>query len=302
MIYKWFLSTLFFCLLTTGAWAEVKLFISNSFEPYPPEASQSLIERLHQEDPEKNILIYVHGRGRDVRDEWESLEELEREYGVRVLMFDWPSWTSLLSRPVKNAENSSVELFKVFNAIKEFKERKPEKSFSLLCHSMGNVVFSHFMKQYYISGYLSQNNKPLFENYIANAPDVAMRGHSEWLKKIDFAKRRYILMNNRDIVLLLSYLLDIKERNPYYYKLGLGFQNLPLSDRKKISMMDPDSTYIDFSYSLKNQHRYFQEEKEAIIDVLKPLVNGFTFYPKLIRGKVKFKNNINFVYDDKDDK
>jgi len=304
MINKTLLSTLLYVVFSCScAFAEVKLYLSDQFQSYSPEQAFSLFEKMESEDPDKNILIYVHGRGRDVKDEWESLTQLEKNYNVRILMFDWPSWTSTFRRPVKNAEDSSVELFKIFNAVKKFKQDYgKDKTFTLLCHSMGNVVFSHFIKRYYVSGYHENDGQPLIENFIANAPDVAMRGHAEWLSKVDFVKRRFVLMNNRDFVLLASYILDIKERNPYFYKLGLGFQNLPLSDKKIQKMMDPDTTYIDFSYSLKNEHRYFQNKSEAIQDVLRQLINGEAFYPLMVRGKIKKKNKINFVYDKKDEK
>lgn len=289
---------MFFVLINFSAFAKVELYLSNEFKGYEPNEALQLLEKMDEEAPDKNFLFYIHGRNRDVRDEWESLKVLEKNYNVRILMMDWPSWSSLFSRPVKNAEVASQDLLSIFNSFKEFKSRiKPEKKISLLTHSMGNVVISHYLLKYYVSGHLTEDGQPLFENYISNAADVALKGHAQWLEKIDFAKRRYVLMNNRDIVLLLSYILDIKERMPFFYKLGLGFQNLPLSGRKIESMLDKNTTYIDFSYSLKSEHRYFENKGKTITDVLYQLINGRTFIPQILPGQVKVRDRINFVYD-----
>ena len=291
---------LFVVCFITNLQAEVKLFNRDDFIAYKPEDALMLLEKMHQEDPEKSILLYIHGRGRDVREEWDAIHSLEKNYQARVLMFDWPSWSSLLSRPVKNAEDSAIELFKVFNAVKTLrKEVGDEKKISLLTHSMGNIVISHFIKKFYVSGYLSEDGKPLLDNFIAAAPDVSLTGHAEWLKKFDFARKKYVFMNNRDLILLLSYLLDVKERNPYFYKLGLGFQNLPLSSKTIKSMLDPETTYIDFSYSLKSQHRYFENASEFILEAIYPVFNGGEFKKRYSRGEVKVKNGIHFIYEDK---
>jgi len=285
-------------LINVSAFAKVELYLSNEFKGYEPDEALQLLEKMEEESPDKNFLFYIHGRNREVKDEWESLKVLEKNYNVRILMMDWPSWSSLFSRPVKNAEVASAELLSIFNAFKEFKSRiRPDKKISLLTHSMGNIVISHYLLKYYVSGHLTEDGQPLFENYISNAADVSLKGHSKWLERMDFAKRRYVLMNNRDMVLLLSYLLDIKERMPFFYKLGLGFQNLPLSGKKIESMLDKNTTYIDFSFSLKSEHRYFENKGRTITDVLYQLINGRSFIPQIIPGQVKVRDKINFVYD-----
>lgn len=288
---------MFFLLINVSAFAKVELYLSNEFKGYEPEEALQLLEKIEQESPDKNILLYIHGRNREVADEWKSLKILEKTYNVRILMFDWPAWSSLMSRPVKKAEAASLDLISVLNAFKEFKNNyRPEKKISLLTHSMGNIVFSHFMQNHYAADLHTDDGQPLFENYISNAADLAMKGHTKWLSKIDFVKRRYVLMNNRDIVLLLSYMLDIKERIPFFYKLGLGFQNLPFSGKKIESMLDKNSTYIDFSHTLKSEHRYFENKSKIITDVLFQLINGETF-GQIKSGKIKIKDSINFVYD-----
>jgi hypothetical protein len=286
-----------YLIICSSAFAKVELFLSDEFKGYEPEEAFQLLEKIEQESPDKNILLYIHGRNREVKDEWESLKKLENMYGVRILMFDWPSWSSLLSRPVKNAEESSVELIPVMNAFKEFKNIHKSKKISLLTHSMGNIVISHYLLNYYSEGNLTEDGESLFDNYISNAADIALRGHTNWLTKLDFAKHRYVLMNNRDIVLTFSYILDLKERLPFFYKLGLGFQNLPLSGKKIESMLDKNSTYIDLSYTLDNEHRYFENKNKTIKGVLNQLVNGLTFTPQNVPGKVKVKDSISFVYD-----
>lgn len=276
--------------------AEVKLYLTGETQFYSSDQTFNLLEKMHSTDPDKNILIYIHGRGREVSDELETMVNLETNFNVRVLMIDWPSWTSLLKRPVKNAEDASVELVNVFNGVKRFKEEMTEsKNFSLLCHSMGNVVFSSYVKKYHVPGTLEIEGKPIFENLISAAPDIALAGHANWLKEIDFTERKFVLMNNRDLMLLLSYLLDLKERNPYHFKLGLGFRNLPFSDAKITSMLEPKTTYIDLSAALKSDHRYFEYKTELMINLLKPLINGEEFHPKLFGKKIKHKHQIFYV-------
>ena len=63
----------------------------------------------------------------------------------------------------------------------------------LLMHSMGNEVFKSFMENY--DGQLSPG---LFDVIILAAPEVDLKGHAQWIEKINFANNVYVMLNRED--------------------------------------------------------------------------------------------------------
>lgn len=293
-----------FCLFSMSLRAEdpgaVGLYTSSVFALRPVNKISSILDSFNEETPDKNIVLYIHGRGRHVDEEWQALSRLEKDHGVRIVMFHWPSWSSLLTRPVANAKASADELAEVMAELKLYKEEHPEmferKKISLLIHSMGHVVLREFTEKYYAHDLNDVNGKPLFDNYISVAADVGLTDHKAWLSTIDFAVRKYVLMNNRDLMLLLSYLLDLKEKMPFFYKLGLGLDKIP--EKKRAKYVDPQTTYIDLSRSLKSDHRYFESTGPLMLNLFAPLLKGEAFTPTNLSGaKVKREDNVFYVID-----
>lgn len=71
---------------------------------------KSVLEGFLRDNPEKDILFYVHGRSRTLEKEIRRSAEIEKVHGLKVLMMHWDSWSSTISRPTDHAENSGDEL------------------------------------------------------------------------------------------------------------------------------------------------------------------------------------------------
>lgn len=279
----------------------IGLFTKEEFQLKPTKDTTEILEQFQKESPEKNIIIYVHGRGKKTKKEWANLGFMEKEFNAKILMFHWQSWGgSAWARPTEAAAEAAIDLAEVLKQIKTYKESNPEvftnKKITFLTHSMGNVVFKEYIQKFYKKGELNDvAGKPLFDSFVSTGADVGLTDHKEWFSKIDFAQKKFVTINNRDIVLTLSYLLDLKALKPKYYKLGLGFRNLRITKKMMGDLTLSDVKYIDLSKSLKSDHRYFEPETKLLTSVFKPLLNGEDFNPKSLG--VKYKNvNRNMFY------
>lgn len=277
---------------------EIGIYTKDEFVLRQPAQATDILDQFQKEAPEKNIIIYVHGRGRAIDEKWETLKDLEDTYNAKIIMFHWQSWTSMTVRPVDKAQASADELEEVFKLIKDYKDANPEifktKKVSLLTHSMGNVVFEDFVEKHYKHD-LNSAGKPLFDTWVSVGADVGLTNHKDWVASVDFAGKKYITMNDGDLVLRLSYMLDLKALTPQYYKLGLGFRNLHLTKKTIAKYTSPDTTYIDLSKSLKKEHRYFEPGNDLMFKVFNPILNGEDFKADTLG--VKYENfNTNMFY------
>jgi hypothetical protein len=281
---------------------EIGIYTKDEFVLRRPAQTAEIIDQFNKEAPEKNIIIYVHGRGRAIDEKWETLKGLEDTYNAKMIMFHWQSWTSMTVRPTDKAAASADELAEVFKQIKEYKEANPEifqhKKISLLTHSMGNVVLRDFVEKHYKHDLNDSTGRPLFNSWVSVGADEGLTDHKSWVGAIDFAEKKYITMNDGDLVLRLSYMLDIKSFKPQYYKLGLGFRDLHLTKKTIAKYTSPDTTYIDLSKSLGKDHRYFESETVLMFKVFNPILNGNDFKPQLLGVKYKeFNGNMFYIND-----
>lgn len=287
------------------ALAEVELYTSDSKNPHDISNMSAILEKFTREYPEKNILFYVHGRNHHLEKEWNKLSVMENSYNVKVVMLHWDAWSSFLSRAVKNAELAAGPLSLAFKEVRDFKAAHPDtfvdRKINLLCHSMGNLVLKNFTENF-----LDEDNfnadTPLFDSFMSVSADVPLKDHKIWLENFNLAENKNVVMNNRDIVLLLSYTLDLKDKNPYQYRLGLGMDNLPGKRDQIKDKLVPDATYIDLSGVLKSQHGYFLPKTPLMHNIFSKLINGAKFSmsqaeSQLLDVKINTDNNIFYVRD-----
>lgn len=270
------LITLFF--ISTFSKADIALYTADNNEPHDVSEMYQILENFHHNYREKNILFYVHGRKRNVEFEFERIDKVEKFYNVKVVMLHWDSYKTLLTRPTENAKKASIFLLKAFEEIKRFEENYKDelenKSINLLCHSMGNLILKNTIELMEEKQIVQPK---LFDNYISIGADVPLNDHSKWLSNMKLSRQPYIMMNNRDIVLLFSYLLDLKDRRPLTYKLGLGFDNFPSKKQDVKSTVVPFVKYIDLSDVLISDHGYFVSKDKVMQNIFNKLINGKDF-------------------------
>ncbi len=292
-------------LFTQVVSAEIALYTSESETPHAISEMGDILEKFTKESPDKNIVFYVHGRNHYMEKEWDKLSVLESSYNVKVVMLHWDAWSSFLSRAVANADLTAEPLAQSFVEIRNFKDTHRDffayHSINLLCHSMGNLVLKDFTEKFIDQDQYNLET-PLFENYISASADVPLVDHRLWLSRFNLAKNKNVVMNNRDIVLLLSYVLDLKDKDPFHYRLGLGFDNYPGKRDDIKTKLVPEATYIDLSGVLGSQHGYYMPKTPVMQNVFSKLLNGGKFKmaaeeEKFLKIKVKDTNNIVYVQD-----
>ena len=175
----------------------------------------ALLNQMTIESPDKNILFYIHGRSQTLEKEWNNINEVEKVYNVRVLMLHWESWNYALGRPVANTYEASKQLGLVLNQISLYKNRNrdyfQDHKFFIMFHSMGNIVLKNYVKKDN-----SIQDSTLFDTAILTGADVPFTGHRKWLSKLNLARDVFVVMNQKDLVLLASTAHD-------YIDLNLAF-------------------------------------------------------------------------------
>lgn len=158
-------------------------------------------------DINKNWVVYTEGMGKIFPSELDRGMRMNAQYGVNVIMLDYPSITTTKSRignyffAIGNAKDSYIDFEPVMNNIKQLKENEQlgNGRLSLFFHSMGNYL----MRNIALKGDLEKlNDNKWVDNLILNSACVPQHHHSKWLNNIKFAKDVYVNYNPDDRVLI----------------------------------------------------------------------------------------------------
>lgn len=198
--------------------------------------------------PEKNKdwVVYTEGMGKFFTSDLDRGMSLAGQYGVNVILMDYPSITAHKKRlanyffAMKNAKIAYKDFTPVLDTVRMMQEKGQlgREGVNLFFHSMGNIV----MRQIVRNGRLGQINASVWvNNLILNAPCVPQHGHRKWVDKIRFAKRIYIHYNPHDYTLGGAYLLS--KRN----QLGMKVKG-PVSDK---------AVYVNFNTLARKGHSNF---------------------------------------------
>lgn len=189
-------------------------------------------------DKHKDWVIYTEGMGKLFTTSADRAMRMNAEYGVNVIYLDYPSINAKWRRTRNyyfakhNASIAYKDLAPVFDTIKMLKQQRllGYKSVNLFFHSMGNIVLRKMVLNKKI-GFM--NTGEWVDNLILNAACVPQRKHREWLGKIKFSKRVYVLYNPNDFTLGGAYFmtkknqLGMKVKKPVYADaLYVNFEKL----------------------------------------------------------------------------
>ena len=287
---KKILLLIFSLLISFSVIAETALYTSSGKKYEITDVESAMDELLSGSVKTKYINIFVHGRGKHPEKGLEMLPDMEMKHGVKSLMFHWPSWESMLERPVDSAIESARDLNTFLTEFNAYVRRHPVKMFgmktSLLVHSMGNIVLKSMMENHYNGDF----KWDLFSTLILNGADVPMKRHSEWVDLINFSKSTFITFNDDDMILYGSEQLD--KFNNDYKKLEvprLG-RNLEKYITKKKVHTASDAIYLNFSKLTFGGHRHFLVKDKKKNQILKET------FTNLLRGKKPALNKKNGVY------
>ena len=215
------------------------------------EDMQGHLKLLLEQNPHKNFVFYVHGRGKHPQKAFNYLPKFQSEYNVVTMMFTWDSWSNWYTRPAENALEEAPRLITCLEEFQKFKENNKtlfkNRLAHFILHSMGNIILKEILEQYPVL----QLDQLLFDSIILNAADVPSKNHNEWLQKLQLSKKVYVTLNGDDIVLAASRHIDFSGQGTR--RLGTRFEDPVLWDfNNSIKFY-----YLDFDRISFLGHRHF---------------------------------------------
>jgi hypothetical protein len=228
----------------------------------------ALLDSVNGDD---NIILYVHGRAGGKKPEpgkslKHVLPSLAEDYKAKAIMFYWPGADDggATGFPDNRAQQAAPALAQTLKALQQYKQanaaRLQNVKFTLLLHSLGNIVFEQFMNSYPASSL----NRNLFDTVILNSSASAAKGHDVWLRKVDFTPNLYVTVNDDDSVL----------------RLAGFFRGVRLGKSLKRYNLAPNAIYVNFTNTGVN-HRYFlpsgQEDNSYISQFYETVMDGKKF-------------------------
>lgn len=156
----------------------------------------------------RNCALYVHGYNRTFRETLEQARIIHDEYRVATAVFSWPSNPGGIivteyaaARAI--ARHSIVAFDRVVGLLDRYMRTTSadecRASFNCLTHSLGNLILESFVRAPLFGG-----QTRLFDNIIVHQADVDRAEHGEWMRKMRFARRIFVTVNERDAVLNAS--------------------------------------------------------------------------------------------------
>lgn len=243
--------------------------------PFVIDEITRFFDMLFSLDEEKNIVIYLHGRGEDFEAEFDAsgVPYVEDYSNTRFVIIRWLSWADVTFRPYNHAISTANGLAQFLYALDAYKSGSPEnignRKITLLAHSMGNIAVEAFLKYLYQKGSLQSG---LLDSLILNSADTSFDNHRLWLEKCDFSNKIFVTQHNRDFILHISNLFFSEEEEPGNLKLGIG---LDAEDTSYNEQYSGKVKYLDLTNLTFTGHKHFSDTESR--GLFKLLLNGREF-------------------------
>ena len=156
----------------------------------------------------RSCVLYVHGYDKTFQDTLDQARIVHDKYQVATVVFSWPSnpggiIVTEYARARATAQNSTTALDRVIGLLDRYvRTETPDDcaiSFNCLSHSLGNFILESFVRSPIFGG-----QTRLFDNIVVHQADVDRDQHTDWMQKMQFARRIYVTVNERDAVLNAS--------------------------------------------------------------------------------------------------
>lgn len=217
----------------------------------------------------KNCVFFVHGFNQSFEKNLEKSLAMEKEHGVEVIAFSWPSnpggFKTKEYRHAKRTAKISMAaldstLEKLSGYLKEPFNRDAldacNVKFSLLTFSLGNYLFQH-----YVLDAMYENETSIFDNVVLCQADVDNKNHAGWVNAIETGKRVYVTINENDWVLKWS------DANFQLDRLGRTAKHLNASN----------AIYFDFTNGkgvAKTHGVFYKKTNPVVKDFFTKVLNG----------------------------
>ena len=252
-----------------------------------PPPSQQLFNRvmagIQAGTYRKTWMFFIHGFNQSFARGLETCWQISQVYDVEVILFSWPSnpggfVTDEYRRARQAAKASANALDRTLDKLGTYLVSRPYEvmrqcpvSLNLVAHSLGNLILESVVREP-----IFMENISLFTNLILHQADVDNRLHEYWIDRVDYASRLYITINEEDLALKASDLI-----NPN--RLGNTVKSLN-GDRP---------IYVDFTdgAGVGGAHNLFLEvpDNPAVVEFCRrvlygqrgEMVPGFVFDPRV---------------------
>lgn len=227
----------------------------------------SLREKLTKS--KKNCVFFVHGFNQSFEKNLEKSLAMEKEHGVEVVAFSWPSnpggFKTREYRHAKRIAKSSVgaldaTLEKVGDYLTEPFNKEAlaacDVKFTFMTYSLGNFLFQNYVRD---AMYESETN--IFDNVVLCQADVDNKGHKHWVNRIEAGKRVYVTINENDFVLKWSDINFQKDR------LGRTAKNLNAD--KAIYLNFTDGPNVGKTHGV-----FYKKTNEVVKSCFTEILNG----------------------------
>ncbi|MDK2972264.1 MAG: hypothetical protein PWP23_2019 [Candidatus Sumerlaeota bacterium] len=154
------------------------------------------------------IVVFVHGFNTTVDEALASAARLQSDFGVEAVPFCWPAdggrtGIARYRADKRDALASAVALSRFLDALAAAVITHARAGctirLTLLAHSMGCYLVKALTKSSLLGA-----GRLLFDNIVLAAPDVNAEGHAEWLDRLCFRHRLFVLLNEHDAALAAS--------------------------------------------------------------------------------------------------
>jgi hypothetical protein len=159
----------------------------------------------------KTWIFYVHGFNQSFAQTLIDSQRISDAYDADIILFSWPSnpggfVTDEYRRARQAAKASANALDRTFDKLGSYLVNRPFEeiqqcriTLNLLLHSLGNFIMESVVRDPIFMG-----NIRLFENIIFHQADIDNRLHYLWMDGIDYSSRIYVTINEQDVVLKAS--------------------------------------------------------------------------------------------------
>jgi esterase/lipase superfamily enzyme len=163
----------------------------------------------------KTWVFFIHGFNQSFAKGLEAGWQLSQLYDVGVILFSWPSnpggfVTDEYRRARQAAKASANALDRTLDKLGSYLLNRPYEeiqqcpvSLNLMAHSLGNFMLESVAREP-----IFIPNVSLFKNLIIHQADVDNRLHQYWIDRVDYGTRIYVTINEEDLVLKASDLIN----------------------------------------------------------------------------------------------
>jgi len=242
---------------------------------------QDLDAGLDSLPDDKDILLFVHGHGKDFLRSVPRAYKLKKRYDVNLILFDWPARNRNFNKSLARVRRCSGNFYNLLLDINDYKKKDDHKNqkISIIAHSLGNYFLTHMV--------VNGNNQYLQEIFIDNlilfAPAIRSKEHGEALSQLTFAKNKYVTINQNDRIL----------RGAHSLTSGKMLGNF------LIQPYASNTEYIHFTPVAGKEHTYFvgyyefEDNVKAIFPTFNSLFHGIK--PSLSTDLFEHYNQVEFI-------